>query len=190
MRKKPHEQARQERGEEQFADGLVGDDAIEDHQDARRDEHAERAARGDDGGGERGGVLALEHGWDHDPAHGRGGGGAGAGNGGEEHGSQHAHHAEPAAHVADDGLGDADQPARDAARLHDGPGEEEHGHSDQRERVHRIVKGLGEADERVAGVGIGRGGGYGEREAERDADQDQQAEPAEQNPCNSRSVGH
>ena len=53
-------------GGEKPADRGIGQDAVHDHDDARRNDDAERAGRGGDGGRERGRIAALAHGRDHD----------------------------------------------------------------------------------------------------------------------------
>jgi len=60
--KQHHQQEpRTDAGEEQPAKRLFGRDRVEDHRDRRRQQDAERAAGGDDAGGEPAGIAALAH---------------------------------------------------------------------------------------------------------------------------------
>src|SRR6185437_14336054 len=48
-------------GDEQLTDRLLDDDAVQDERDRRRNEDAERAARGDESAGEAARIAALAH---------------------------------------------------------------------------------------------------------------------------------
>ena len=131
-------------GHEQPGDGCVCHDAVNDHRVARRDQDAERAARGGDG---RGVVLTVsggDHAGDHDAADGGCGGGAGAAERREDHAGEDGHHGEAAADVAHRLLGDFNDFTGNPGGLHEEPGHHETDGGDERELVHARVQVLGD----------------------------------------------
>jgi hypothetical protein len=88
-------------GDEQLADRLLGDDAVDDQRQRGRDEDAQRAAGGDEAGGQFLRVAALPHLRDAHAAHGGAGGRAGAAHGGEHRAAEDVGHAEAAGQLVE-----------------------------------------------------------------------------------------
>ncbi len=103
---------------EQHPDVRLRRHAIHHHDDGRRDENAERAARGDRCRRQRVAIAQAPHGRNGHLAHRRRGGHAGAADGPETAASRYGCHGQPAAAAADDGLGCAEQVARDPGARH------------------------------------------------------------------------
>ena len=130
------QQAGHDAADEQAPDRDVGDVAVDDQADRGRDQRRDdRRARGDDGGEGRA-VVRLHHLRAEDLREhrrvGRGRGGQAAEQGGE-HG---AHLRQRAGHVADQRVGQGQQPPGDAGLVHDRAGEHE-----ERDRQQRIGVG-------------------------------------------------
>ena len=139
-----HYETGDEARHEQSGDGRVGHDAVNDHGIARRDQDAERPARGGDGGGVVLAVSRADHAGDHDAADGRGSGGAGAAERREDHAGEDGHHGEAAADVAHRLLGDFNDFTGNPGGLHEEPGHHETDGGDERELVHARVQVLGD----------------------------------------------
>ena len=170
-----------ESGGEQRGNRDVGDDAVDEHGVARRDEDTERAAGGRNAGGVFGRVAALDHGGDHDAAHGGYGAGAGTDHGGEEHAAEDGHDAEPAAYMPDEHGSDLNNLGRHAAALHERPGEDEAHHRQQGEHVRNLDKV--DHDERKRDVAQKQHGDGGHAEGDENGrahdEQDSQSNPDE-----------
>ncbi len=125
--------AGQDAGDEQFADVLLGDDAVDREHGRWRQHRAERAAGGDDAGGEALRIAVAAH--------------LGIGDGGERRGSRDRRagdrreaaaggdggDAETAAQMAEEAIGRAEQFAAHAGVRHEGAHQQEH--RDDAERV-------------------------------------------------------
>ena len=99
------EQPRQDAGDEQLADVLLRQDAVDDHHHRGRDQDAERAAGGDRTRGERVGVAEALHRRHRHLGHGGGRGDRRARDGREAAARDDGGHGEPAAPVPQEGMG-------------------------------------------------------------------------------------
>ena len=144
------EQARQDAGEQQPADRLLGQQAVDDECGARRNQDAERAAGGDHAGGEPVAVVVAAHLGQADLAHGHRRGDARSRHGGKARAGEDGGVREPAAHMADPGIGGGIEVAR-----HPGHRSEiahQHEQRDDGEIVdRRILVGIG-AERRERGM--------------------------------------
>ena len=131
-------------GLEQPEDGSVRHHAVDDHGVARRDQDAEGAARGGDGGGVILAVARADHPGYHDAADGRSGGGAGATQGRKDHAGEDGDHRQPTAQVAHGLLRHFDDFACDSGRLHEEARHDEADGGDERELVHAGIEVLGD----------------------------------------------
>ena len=111
---------------------FLGGRAIDDHRNARRNDHVDRADRGDQSGGEGLRITGPPHRRHHDLADGGDGRGAGAGDRAEDRRGADGGDAEAAAHRSDARLHEIDQPLRDAAASHQFAGVDEERHREQR----------------------------------------------------------
>ena len=134
-------ETRNDAGDEQLADILLGDDAVDRKHGRRRQHGAERAAGGDDAGGEGLRIVVAPHFRIGDGGKGRRGGDRGAGNSGKAGAGGDGGDAEPALEMADKGIGGAEQFPAHAGIRHEGAHQEEH--RDDAERVigHRAHRG-------------------------------------------------
>ncbi len=142
------QQAGQHAGGEELADVRLGDDAVDHHDGGRRNHDAERAAGGDDAGGEVVGVAVALHRRVGDAAH-RGSGGDGrAADGSEARAGDDRGVRQAAAHMADEAVGGAEQLVREP-----GAGDEVAHQDEQRHDAQRVgeagledhLRGAGEA---------------------------------------------
>jgi hypothetical protein len=124
------DEARQDAGGEQLADAGVGHDPVDDHDGRRRDQDAERPARGDRADRELVGIVVLAHRRIGDLGHRRRGRDRRAADRAEACAREHGRHRQAAAQVADDGVAGAVELLR-----HAGAGDEV-AHQDE-ERHHR-----------------------------------------------------
>ena len=169
-------QARNDAGDEQLADVLLGDDAVDREHGRRRQHGAKRAAGGDHAGSEGLRIVVAAHlrigdgrergGGRHRRAGDRGKAGAG-GDGGD---------AEAALEMSDEGIGGAEQFAAHAGVRHERAHQQEH--RDDAEGVvgHRAHRGVADdLQRRVAADQIGKAGHADEphRHADRHAQQHQ-----------------
>ncbi len=92
-------------GDEQLADAGLGHDAVDHHDDRRRDQDAERAAGRDRAGGERVAVAVLAHRRIGHLGEGRGGRDRGAADRAEAGAGDDGGHGKPAAPVAEEAVG-------------------------------------------------------------------------------------
>ncbi len=146
------QQARSDAGEEQPAQRFFRGDREQDHGDRGRQEDAERAAGGDDAGGESAGITALAHFRDAGGADRRAGGGRGARHRCEQRAGKHVGDAEPAGHAMQPGVQRRIQ-ILPGARFADRRAlQDEERDRQQRDRGHFLVD--------VLGHGIERGGGH------------------------------
>ena len=106
-----------------FADGHVGNNAIENKGIAGRNHDADGAGAGDDGRGEGLGITARHHGGNGDHADGGASGDAGTGNGPEEGTGDNRGHGQTAGTSADHHVGQADELSRKAALAHEDAGQ-------------------------------------------------------------------
>ena len=165
-----HEDAGNDGGHEEVADGNAGGGAEKDERDARRDHDAETAGGGVHGGGELLGVAFLLHGGDHDAAHGGHGGGGGAAQRAVEEAGEDGDVGHAPLDVADQTAGNGQQGVGDGAFLHDVASHDEEGDGQQGEGVQRTVHFLceehgGKAAHHHAhedGGADGNADGYGE----------------------------
>ena len=116
------EQAGHDAGDEQFADVLLGDQAVDREHRGRRDHDAERAAGRDHAGGEALRIAVFAHLRIGDLGEGGGGGDRGAADRREAAAGGDGGDAEPAAEMAEEGVGGAEQLAAHAG----GRGERAH----------------------------------------------------------------
>ena len=169
----------QHAGEEQLADRLLGENGVDHHAGARRDQDAERAAGGDHAGGEAVAVAVAAHLRQRDLADGRRARDRGAGQRREPGAGRDRRAGEAATPMADPGIGGGVEIAR-----HSGQGRELSHQDEQRNDAERIrrceVKRLG-AEQRGGGRPAGeRGKSDAADEQHRDADRHAQAEQHEQ----------
>ena len=170
------EQARNDAGDEELADILLSDDAVDGEHRGRRQHGAERAAGGDDAGGEGLRIVVAAHLRIGDGRESRGGRDRGARDRGKAGAGRDGGDAEPAAQMADEGVGGAEQFA-----AHAGIGDErahQQEHRDDAEGVvgHRAHRGVtDDFQRRIAVDQIGKAADADEphRHADRHAQQHQ-----------------
>ena len=170
------EHARQDAGDEQLADVLLGDDAVDREHGGRRQHGAERAAGGDHAGRERLRIAVAPHLRIGDGRERRRGRDRRAGDRGEAAAGRDGGDAESAAPMAEKGVGGAEQLA-----AHAGVGDErahQQEHRDDAERVvgHRPHRGVADdLERRPAADEIGEAADADEahRHADRHAQQHQ-----------------
>ena len=170
--RRAHHQAREDAGEEQLRDRDVGGDAEHHEADARRNDRRDDAGRGDQAGRARL-VVARGHHHRQEQRRERGRvGHRGARERREQAGGDDRHVAEAAAHVADEGEREVDDPLRQAADVHDLAGEDEERRGEQREAVGAVDDVLRQ-DLRIEHLQLPhQGDARGEqRERDRDAEQ-------------------
>ena len=127
-----HDKAGDDARLEEVADADAGGNrAVDDEGDAGRDDDADSAGAGHEGGGEARAVAGADHAGNHDEAEGGDSGRAGAGDGGEEAGNYDADYREAAAQVADAGFGEVNEALRYLRLVHDVAGEDEVGDGQQ-----------------------------------------------------------
>ena len=126
--RRAHDEAGQHAGDKEVADGGVADGAEDDEGDGGRNDDADGAGGGHERRREADVVARLDERGDDDYAEGRDRGRAGAGDGGEEAGDEDADHRDAAAQVADAGLSQVDELARDARGVHDVAAQDEEGY--------------------------------------------------------------
>ncbi len=142
-------QARQHAGGEELADVGLGDDAVDDHDRRRRDHDAQRAAGRDDAGGQVGRIAVPLHLRIGHLGHRRRGGDRRAADRAEAGAGDDGGVGQPAAHMADEGEGSAEQLVRQP-----GTGDEVAHQDEQRHHAQRV----GEAAVVDHLRGAGRGG--------------------------------
>ena len=125
-------------GQEQRRDRHVAGDVGEhDHADRRRDDRAHGGGGEHDGGGEAAAVAVLLHGRDHHRADRGDFGDRRSGDAAEEHRGDADDLRQAAGQPADQNLGHHHEALGDAAARHQGAGEDEEDHRQQREGVDR-----------------------------------------------------
>ena len=140
----PDQEARDDAGGEQGADGDPGDRAV-DHDDQRRRHHRpDDRGRGGDGGRVGRRIAVPHHRRDEHPAERRDVAERDAGYPGEQDRRADVHLREPARHPAEQHVGERDQPVGDAAAVDDLAGEDEERDGHQDEDVEALEDPLGE----------------------------------------------
>jgi hypothetical protein len=129
------QQAGDRAGQEHPADREAGERADDDHRHRGRDHRPDGRGGGGDRGGEVGRVARPLHAGDHHAADRGGVGDRGARDAAEQQRARDVRLAEPAAHPADEGVGEAHDPPGDAAGVHQVAGEDEAGDRQQHEDV-------------------------------------------------------
>ena len=114
MKSRGQQQAGQNPRQQQLADRLLGEQPVDDERGARRDEDAERAAGGDHAGREPVAVVVAPHLRQADLAHGHRRGDARSRHRGKSGAGEDGGVREPAAHMADPGIGGGIEIARHA----------------------------------------------------------------------------
>ena len=152
-------QPRQHAGRKQLADVRFGDDAVDHHDRRRRDHDAQRAAGGDDAGGQVVGVAELLHRRIRHLAHRGRGGDRRAADGAEPGAGQDRGVRQPATHVPDQRVRQAEQFVREARARDEVAHQDEQRHHAQR---------VGEAGFVDHLAGRGRGGVPAAQQAEAD----------------------
>ncbi len=139
--------APEDTGREHVRNGAADECAVNDHDDARRDDGAETARHGHETGGLRFGVFNLLHGRIDHRADGDGRGRAAAGERGEERAGENGRIGQTAADAAGENVGKVHDFAVDAAGGHQVAGENEQRDGHERERVHARVQALCDRDD-------------------------------------------
>ena len=170
------EQAGNDAGDEQLADVLLGDDAVDREHGRRRQHGAERAAGGDDAGSKRLRIVVAPHFRIGDGGESRGGGDRRARDRGKAGAGRDGGDAQPALEMAEEGIGGAEQFAAHAGIGHERAHQQEH--RDDAEGVigHRAHRGQADAfQRRGAADDVGKAGDADEphRHADRHAQQHQ-----------------
>ena len=142
------EHARQDAGDEQLADVLLGDQAVDRKHRRRRDHDAERAAGRDHAGRERLRIVEAPHLRIGDPREGRRGRDRRAADRGKAAAGRDGRDAEPAAQMAEEGVGGAEQLAAHAGGGGERAHQQEHRHDGEIEVGHRPHRGLADHLER------------------------------------------
>ena len=170
------EDAGQDAGDEQLADVLLGDQAVDREHGGGRDHDAERAAGRDHAGRERLRIAEAPHLGIRHLGEGRGGRDRGAADRREAAAGRDGGNAEPAAQMAEEGIGGAEQLAAHAR----GGGERAHQQEQRDHREvevgHRAHRGVAhDLQRRPAGGEVGKAGHADEahRHADRHAQQHQ-----------------
>ena len=142
------QEPRDNASDEQLADVLLGDDAVDGKHGRRRQHGAERAAGGNHAGGEALRIIVTPHFRVGDGGKGRRGGDRGARDRGKPGASGDGGDAEPALKVADEGIGGTKQFAAHARIGHEGAHQQEH--RDDAEGIigHRAHRGQPDAFQR------------------------------------------
>ena len=167
-------EARQHAGGIEARHRLLRRRAVHDHRDAGRDDHVDRADRGDEAGDERLRVAGAPHCRHHHLADGRHRGRAGAGNRAEDRGGADRGHAETAADRTDAALHEIDQALGDAAATHQLAGVDEERNGEQRKGVDGGEQDLLQRRERHVHEKHQRDGDSGQQNQEdREAEQQQ-----------------
>ena len=162
---------------------------IDDHRDAGRDHHVDRADSGDQTGGEGFRIAGLAHRRHHHLADGGDRCSAGAGNGAENSRGADRGDAQAAAHRSDAVLHEIDQALRDAAAPHQLARINEERHRQQRRGVDRPEQVLVHHDQRHVHEEHERDGDPGQQHHEdRKADQQQHDRYDEQRECHSHTL--
>ena len=170
------EQSRNDAGDEQLTDILLGDDAVDREHGRRRQHGAERAAGGNDAGGEGLRIVVPPHFRIGDGGEGGGGRNRGAGDRGEAGAGGNGGDTKPAAEMADKRIGGAEQFAAHAGIGHERAHQQEH--RDDAEGVigHRPHRGVTDDLERgiaVDQIGKAADADQAHRHADRHAQQHQ-----------------
>ena len=121
-------QARPDARDEQLRHAFLGDEAIDDHRDRRRDENAERAARRYEAVDEVARIIALDHFRDRDRADGGGAGNGRARDRGKQRATQDRRDREAARPMPDPRLHRGEQVLADTALEQDIRHHQEHRH--------------------------------------------------------------
>ena len=145
------QQAGSDAGEEQPAQRFFRGDREQDHGDRGRQQDAERAAGGDDAGGEAAGIAALAHFRDAGRADRRAGGGRGSGHRREQRAGKHVGDAEPAGHPMQPGVQRRVQILAGAGFADRSALQDEQRDRQQRDRGHFLVDVLRHGIERGRG---------------------------------------
>ena len=179
-----HQDAGNVTGHEQRGDGDTARDGGVDNEGRRRGNQQAGGGGGNVGGGGVGGVVAVFflNGADA-AAHGGCGSNGGAGQRAEQHVAQDVGLRHGAGDLADEQLGKVDQALGNTAVVHDVAGQDEQGHSKQREALHAGVHLL-HRDKGDLVPGQGGHGGHDRRrhnaDGDRHAEEQQHAEHGEQ----------
>ena len=140
------EHARHDAGHQHVADRDLGQNGIDDEHHRGRDDRAEHAAIGGEAGGEVLVVALALHFGDHDLRHDRDLCRGRAEDRGDEHVGEDVDIGQPALERADEGHGEVDDAARDAAAIHDLADQDEERDGDQpvavdaAEHLQRVVR--------------------------------------------------
>ena len=138
-----HQAAREEPTHEELRDGFPGDHRIEDHGNARGDDHADRSGRSDERRGEIRVVFLLVHLRQQRCPHRGRRGRSRTGNRGDEHGRARSHNPQPSPDSSDGRLRDGQDPLRYAAPGQNVAGKDEKGNGNQGVRAASLEEGLG-----------------------------------------------
>ncbi len=168
------QQAGHDAADEQAPHRHVGQVAVDDQPDARRDDRRDDRRAGGDRRREAGRVAAADHlGAQHLGLHRRIGVGRRR-QAAHQGGQHHVGLRDAADHVADQRVGQVQQPPRDAGAVHDGAGADEEGHGQQRKGIGGLHELLHEHAQRQA-VGEDEEGQRrdGHRKGHRDVEREQ-----------------
>ena len=181
-------EARDDAGDQELADGGLGRDAVDHHGDARRDQDIERRADADRAGGEFVGIAVAAHFRHGDLGHHRRRGSARAGHGAEDAAGEDGGDRKPAldvrAPVAGSGVKVAREPARGGEKCHQDE------HRDRRQRVIRHRAERRQADDphhlaEIAGDNVDA-----EHAGSRERDRDRHAEDERKDQHHKRKRDH
>ena len=146
------QQSRNDAGDEQFADVLLGDDAVDGEHRRRRQHGAERAAGGDHPGGERLRIAVAAHFRIGDGGEGGGGRHRRARDRGKAGAGRHGGDAQPALEMPDERIGGAEQLAAHAGVGHEGAHQQKHRNDAEGVIGHRAHRGVADDFQRRLAV--------------------------------------
>ncbi len=150
-------QSRNDAGDEQLADVLLGDDAVDRKHGGRRQHGAERAAGRDHAGGERLRISVAAHLRIGDRSEGGGGSDRGARDGGKAGTGRDGRDAEPAAEMTGERIGGAEQFAAHAGIGYERAHQQKHGNDAEGVIGHRPHRGMtDDLQRRLAADEIGK----------------------------------
>ena len=176
-----HENAGNDAGYEQAGNGYAAGGAVKDQRNRRGNENAQAAGGRVDRRGKAVGISFLDHGGDHDAAHGRDGRRRGTAQGTVKQRGQNGNVNQSASQVSDQAAAHAKQGVGKGSPLHDIAGQQEEGNGHKGEGVKGIVELLGEKHD---GRSIRNDAGeraQAERDAYRGADNQQSDENNKKN---------
>ena len=133
------QQARSDPGDEQVADALLGQDAVEDQEERGRDQHAEDARSRDDADGEAWRVAVADHLRHGDLGEDGGRGNGDAGDRGEDRVGPDGSHAQTAPESAEGLVGDVEGVATHSRFRDDEPHQHEERHDAEKIACDRVV---------------------------------------------------